>query len=88
MQKAFLMTENSVETPLILPGVHRDAEIRFSYTEPFILILTRTRRPLNNRVKVGLVKMNKEESLFKKTCLSGEFNQKDVFNADAVISLM
>ena len=58
------------------------------YTELIIFILTRTRRPPNNRAEVDLVRMNKEESLIKKTCLSGEFNQKDMFNADAVISLV
>ena len=58
------------------------------YTELIIFILKRTRRPPNNRAEVDLVRMNKEESLIKKTCLSGEFNQKDMFNADAVISLV
>ena len=57
-------------------------------TEGIIFILTRTRRPPNNRAEVDLVRMNKEEGLIKKTCLSGEFNQKDMFNADAVISLV
>ena len=58
------------------------------YTELIIFILTRTSRLPNNRAEVDLVRMNKEESLIKKTCLSGEFNQKDMFNADAVISLV
>ena len=57
------------------------------YTELIIFILTRTGRPPNNRAEVDLVRMNKEESLIKKTCLSEEFNQKDLFNVDAVISL-